>query len=240
MRVDNVVPMDDNRLLGKVEVGGLGYDLARLSYISTILVAYGGLDSVGVKPGDVVVVAPATGGFGGAAVKVALAMGARVLAMGRNAAELARIEGIWGRGRVRGVRITGNVEEEVEALKREWGETDVFFDIAPPVAAGSSHVKSGILSLRHGGKVSLMGGKKNDEGIPYTVVMHKDIMIKGKWMYEPPAVRQMVKMVESGILGLKEEDGVEVKGVYGLEEWDRAFTSAEENNRLGSVTAIMP
>ncbi|KAF2236440.1 NAD(P)-binding protein [Viridothelium virens] len=238
--IENLMPLDEKRLLGKVEEGGLGYDLPRLSYISTLLVPYGGLADVGVRPGETVVVAPATGGFGGAAVKVALAMGARVVAMGRNERELERMEGVFGRERVRGVRITGDVKGDAEMLKGVWGEPDVFFDISPPAASHSSHFKSALLSLRHAGRASLMGGQREDVQVPLRLVMVKDIMLKGKWMYERPAVAQLVKMVEAGVLGLGEKDGVDVKGTFTLEEWDKAFTVAEETNRPGSVTVITP
>ncbi|KAI9659039.1 MAG: hypothetical protein M1821_001999 [Bathelium mastoideum] len=238
--VENLMPLDEARLLSPVDAGGLGYDLARLSYISTLLVPYGGLAAVGLHAGETAVIAPATGGFGGAAVLVALAMGARVLAMGRNGKELERMERVLGRERLRGVRITGDVDSDLKVLKGIWGEADVFFDIAPPAAAGSSHVKSGILSLRHGGRVCLMGGKKVDEAIPYTVVVHKDLTIKGKWMYERPAVEELVKMVEAGTLRLGEKDGVKVEGTFGLEDWDRGCTMAEEHNCMGSISAMMP
>ncbi|KAL9091081.1 MAG: hypothetical protein Q9165_005008 [Trypethelium subeluteriae] len=237
--IENLMPLDEERLLGKGEDGGLGYDVARLSYISTLLVPYGGLADVGVRPGETVVVAPATGGFGGAAVKVAVGLGARVVAMGRNERELERLEGVFGREKVRGVRITGDVKGDAEKLK-VWGEPDVFFDISPPEASHSSHFKSALLSLRHAGRASLMGGQREDVQVPLRLVMVKDIMLKGKWMYERPAVGQLVKMVEAGVLGLREKDGVEMKGTFRLEEWDKAFTVAEETNRPGSVTVICP
>lgn len=41
-------------------------------------------------------------------------------------------------------------------------------------------------SLRciHGGKVSLMGGIRDDVPIPHSVVMHSDLTLKGKWIFE--------------------------------------------------------
>jgi D-arabinose 1-dehydrogenase-like Zn-dependent alcohol dehydrogenase len=85
-----------------------------------------------------VIVAPATGPFGLAAVKVALAMGARVIAMGRNAEVLKRL----GQDeRIKMVQISGNVEKDLKALK-EFG-TCVFRHLA----SGCCFFYSGAKSL---------------------------------------------------------------------------------------------
>lgn len=60
----------------------LGYSLGQLMYSATLLVPYGGLRDIDLQAGETVIIAPATGPFGGAAVLVALAMGAKVIAMG--------------------------------------------------------------------------------------------------------------------------------------------------------------
>jgi hypothetical protein len=100
--------LDEKRLLGRVEDGGLGYDLESLQYIATLLVPYGGLRDINLQAGETVIVAPATGSFGGAAVMVALAMGARVIAMGRKVDALRRIATLSDRVAV--VPITGDVQ----------------------------------------------------------------------------------------------------------------------------------
>lgn len=61
--------------------GGLGYSFDQLAWIGMPLVGYGGLRRVKVQAGETVIIAPPTGGFGGAAAMAALAMGARVIAM---------------------------------------------------------------------------------------------------------------------------------------------------------------
>ena len=88
---------------------------------------------------------PATGAFGGAAVSVALAVGARGVAMGRNVEALERIK--KRSEMIETVPITGDVLKDSEALK-SFGAVDAFFDIGPPMAAKSTHIKSGILALK--------------------------------------------------------------------------------------------
>ena len=132
--------LDEGKLCGK-----MGYEIAELAYVFAFLVPYGGLRDIGLKAGETVIVSPATGAFGGAAVLVALAMGARVIAMGRNVEALQRIK--KRSERIETVPITGDVLKDLEALK-SFGAVDAFFDISPPEAAKSTHIKSGILALR--------------------------------------------------------------------------------------------
>lgn len=136
--------------------------------------------------------------FGDAAVKLALAMGARVIAMGRNASVIARL---GEHERVETVQITGDMEADLHSLQ-SFGEADCYYDISPPQARGSTHVKSAMLALRHGGRVSLMGGLAGDSEIPHAAVMHRGLRIGEKFMHEREDVRGLVKMVEIGVLKL--------------------------------------
>ena len=105
--LESCIPLDEARLCQ-----GLGYSIQDLMYLSYLLVPYGGLRDIKLEPGETIVVCPATGGFGGAGVQVAIAMGARVIAMGRNEQELARLKAHVMKGtpwaRVETVKITGN------------------------------------------------------------------------------------------------------------------------------------
>lgn len=183
--------------------------MERSAYISALLVPYGGLRDIRLEAGETVIIAPATGGFGGAAVLVALGMGAKVIAMGRNAGALAELKTL--RGRIETVQITGNQEEEVAALQK-FGAADAFFDISPREASNSTHIKSAILSLRHAGKVSLMGGLLADVSIPHRIFMRKDVKLLGKWMYSRDDMGLLANMIEIEILSLEEKDGVSVIG----------------------------
>lgn len=192
---------------------------------------------IDLKAGETVIIAPATGSFGGAAVVLAIAMGARVIAMGRNVEALKSVAARSERIKI--VPVTGDVQADAEAL-REFGPVDAFLDISPPEAAKSTHIRSGILALRQSGRVSLMGGIREDISIPYSVVMHRNLQLRGKWMYERKDIAALIRMIEIGLLKLDESVGVKVVGKYALEEWDDAFTVAAENSGMGMLALIAP
>lgn len=192
---------------------------------------------INIQAGETVIIAPATGSFGGAAVLVALAMGARVIAMGRNLEALKKVAARSDRVEI--VPTTGDVQTDAEAL-RKFGLADAFFDISPPEAAKSTHIKSAILALRHSGRASLMGGIGGDISLPYAVIMHRNLQLRGKWMYERKDIAALVTMIKVGVLRLGESAGVKVAGKFALEEWDSAFTAAAENPEMGMQILIAP
>ena len=184
------------------------------------MVGYGGLRSIELQAGETVIVAPAKGGFGGAAALVAVAMGARVVAMERNQNALRRLGELSDR--IRTVTISGDHDAEVKALT-QFGQADAFLDLAPPEATDSTHLKSAIMSLRKGGRVSLMGGQSGDVAFPYRQLVFGDIALKAQWMYDSATVRDVIKLIEANVLNL---DHVQVAGKFGLEQWGQAFEAA--------------
>ena len=235
--LENCCPLNESLLCGDPSDGGLGYEVERLAYLSALLVPFGGFRDIRLEAGETVIIAPATGGFGGAAVLVALAMGARVIAMGRNTQVLAKLKTL--NRHVETVRITGNSEEEVAALQK-FGPADAFLDLSPGEANNSTHIKSAILSLRHAGKVSLMGGLLGDVAIPHGTVLFKDIKLHGKWMYSCDDIRLLVKMIEIGILSFEKKDGVSIVGTYSLDKWQEAFDKAAKNAAMGQMVLLKP
>ena len=235
--LENCNALNEKRLLGSAEEGGLGYRMEDLVYIAVLLVPYGGLRDIKLETGETVIVSPATGSFGGAAVKVALAMGARVIAMGRNVDALRGIAVSFER--VEAVPITGDVVADTKELKK-FGSIDAMFDISPPEAAKSTHLKSGILALRNSGRVSLMGGMHEDIPIPHHAIMRNNLQLRGKWMYERDDIEALIKMIETGILKLGGKGGGNVVGKFKLEEWQKAFDAAAENPGIGQVVVIAP
>ena len=229
--------LNETKLLGSPVKGGLGYRVEDLGYIPALMVPYGGLKDIDLKAGETVIISPATGAFGGAAVLVALAMGAKVIAMGRNKEKLEKLAA--GNDRIEVVPISGDTQRDVEALK-SFGAVDVFFDISPPEAEKSTHITSAILALRHGGRISLMGGIKGNIPIPHSRFMHWNLTMKGKWMYEREDIKGLLKLVETGMLKIGERGGVQLVGRFGLEEWEKAFTVAEENGVVGKFVVLAP
>ncbi|KAF8208757.1 hypothetical protein K438DRAFT_1904372 [Mycena galopus ATCC 62051] len=231
--IENCFPLDETRLLGDLK-----YQVQDLMYLGTLSVPFGGLRDVGVKAGEKVIVTPATGAFGGAAVIAALAMGARVVAMGRNVEALEKLRA-FNPDRIRTVVNTGDVMADANELTKD-GPADVFFDISPAAAITSTHLQSCMLALRREGRVSLMGGQKELTPMPIRTIMRYNLTIKGKWMYTEEDVRTLITLAETGYLKLGEAGGIETVGAFPLEQFQAAFDTAAKNNGLGLQTVIVP
>lgn len=237
MPLESCYPLNEELLLGQATGGGLGYTIQDLAVLSRLLVPFGGLRDIDLKPGETLVVTPATGDFGQAAIKVALAMGARVIAMGRNIDALRQLSA--RENLVNVVQITGNAAVDSMALK-SIASIDAFIDISPPAAAQSTHIKSCILALKRCGRGCLMGGIQDDMQIPHGAIMTNNLTLKGKFMYERDDVRLLIKMVEHGVLKLGAAGGYKPGGKFGLHEWKMAFDAAAHNLGTPAVTVIDP
>ena len=241
--LENCFSLNEKRLLGSPAEGGLGYTIDELLYVAVQLVPFGGLRSIGLDVCDKIIISPATGAFGSAAVQVALAMGARVIAMGRDKEALKKLKSTFSPDasddRIQLIQITNHLQQEVEALAK-LGPADAFFDTSPPSAAGSSHIKSAIMSLRHSGRICLMGGGMGDMAIPASPVVRRNLTIKGKWMYERNDILKLIQMVESGVLKLGREAGCQIVGRFPMEKWKEAFDAAAEHAGPGERVSIIP
>lgn len=162
-----------------------------------MIVPFGGLRDIGLEPGETIVVCPSTGGYGGAGVQVAIAMGARVIAMGRNEEELARLKNHVRKGTpgasIEIVKITGDEATDLTTLQ-SFGVIDAVLDFTPQQASKSTHLRVAISALRRNGRVSLMGFVEQPV-LPWHCV-GRNITLKGKLMYERRDIVQMVKMLE--------------------------------------------
>jgi NADPH:quinone reductase-like Zn-dependent oxidoreductase len=151
--LENCIPLNEIKLCQT-----LGYSYHQLMYLSYLLVPFGGLRDIKAEPGDTVAIFPATGGFGGAGVQVAISMGCKVIAMGRNEQELARLK-IWVTERnsnaiIETVKIFGDEATDTAALL-PFGPIDKILDLTPPVGAKSTHLKSLMSVLKYEGCISL-------------------------------------------------------------------------------------
>ena len=236
--LENVFALDEEGLCTR-----LGYSLPEISYLGNCLVPYGGLAG-NIQAGDTVVVAPSTGKFGGAAVSMALAMGATVIAAGRNKDVLHKIQKAYGStGRIKTTILTGDVTKDSANLKSHSNSgkgADAFIDFSPPTATNSTHITAAMLALRREGKAVLMGGILGNISIPYSFVMHHNIQVIGRFMYERPHVIQAIKMLENGILQVgKQNLGIETHS-FGLDQFEEAVEVAAANTAWGSQTFLEP
>ncbi|ETS81025.1 hypothetical protein PFICI_06027 [Pestalotiopsis fici W106-1] len=229
--LENATPLDEETLVKQH-----GYELDELNYLARFAVAYGGVSALDIKAGETVIVGPATGGFGGAAVEVAAARGARVIAFGRNKDALAKIKSLVAR--VETVVLTGDLDKDTAAFSA-FGPADAYIDFTPFQAQDAPHIGAGIKALRRRGRMVLMGGVSTIS-LPYWFIMLNSIEIKGRWMYSRKEIREVVKMVETGVLKLGKTAGHEVAGKFSLEDWKNAFEAAGKATSWGQSVVFTP
>jgi NADPH:quinone reductase-like Zn-dependent oxidoreductase len=235
--LENVYPLNEEVLMNKK-----GYTIEDLSFFPVFLVPFGGFAEVDVKPAESVIVGPATGRYGGAAVGIALALGASVVALGRNKSALGKLESIYGStGRLATVALSGDAEADAASVKQAVLNplgADVYIDLSPP-GAGGSLLALGIDAVRSSGRCILMGGITEQVQIPYPLVMFKSIRIQGRFMYERDHVLRALQLLEAGLLKIGKDVGVETKS-YDLENIETGLKTAAELTGWGSNVIVVP
>jgi alcohol dehydrogenase len=231
-----LTPTENVHPIGEIDPADAGCWCA----LSTLLVPYGGLMAVDFKAGETLLVSGATGNFGSAGVMVALAMGAgAVVAPGRNEAMLEDLKRRFGR-RVRTVKLTGDEDEDREAMKRAVpGAIDCMLDLLPP-SAGPRPVRAAAMTVREFGRVVLMGGvgmMGGDElALPYPWIMRNSITIRGQWMYPREANIRLTGLVRAGLIDLSQFDVKE----FALDRANDAVAYAAAHGGPFKATVIRP
>jgi alcohol dehydrogenase len=230
------VPTENVKRLGAIN----SEEASQWCALGTALVPYGGFLAANLQPGETVLVSGATGNFGSAAVSVALAMGAAcVVTPGRNEKILADLVRRFG-ARVKPVRLTGNEDDDREAMKRAaGGPIDCVFDIMPP-SVSTSVVRAAAMTVRAYGRVVLMGGVGMAGGpgleLPYPWLMRNCISIHGVWMYPPDAATRLIGLVRAGLLRLDEYATTD----FDLDHVNEAVAHAAANGGPFKLTVIRP
>lgn len=237
--LENLYLMDEAQL-----IGNLGYKIPDLCLLSAYLVPFGGLREVDLTSGEVVIVAPATGRYGSAAVAVALAMGAVVVAAGRNANALQSLEDIHGHtGRLRTVQLSNDTVENTKrfqsVISSTSGGADVFLDFSPPAAKGLSLITSAVEILRPFGRCLIMGGVAENINVPYLDMMFKSLRLQGRFMFSRDHALQLIRMVESGLLPLGSKVGIShIK--FPLESINEALETAARSTGWETSVVLVP
>lgn len=208
--------------------GGKGFRIQDFAMSGYYLLAIGGLATSGVGAGDRVIIAPATGKYSSAAVRVALAMGCKVVAAGRSAEKLKTLERYYGaKDKLSTVVLTGDTDDGTKALKDAIGGNgaDVFVDYSPTtIHEEPPYLKAGFNSLRRGGEYLLLGGAMADLKIPYVEVMRRELRIRGKFMWQREHVELFLRLIDTGSLRLGVEAGVLDDVItFGMDEVEAAL-----------------
>ena len=226
------VPTENVTPIGDIEAA----DAGRWCGLSRLLVPYGGLLAGALAAGETLLVSGATGGFGGAGVAVALAMGAgRVVATGRNRRTLDELAHRFG-ARVKPVAMTGDESADRAAIAQAAeGPVDMVLDFLPREAA-LSQVHANLKAVRHGGRIMLMGGVRAALGLDYNWLMHGEITLRGVWMYPPEAVPRLVQMVRAGLIDLHQFELSE----FALDDANAAVAHAAAHAGPRQLTVLRP
>lgn len=229
------LPTENVTLIGDINPVDAGLWTA----MGRLLVPFGGLVAGDLQAGETLIINGATGGFGGAGVAVALAMGAaRVVAAGRNAATLQDLAERFG-PRVQTVRMTGDGDDDRRRLSdAASGSADMVLDFLPREAS-APQVMAAAMTLRHGGRLVLMGGLRGPEGdlpLNYHWIMHQGVTIRGQWMYAREVIPRMVAMIRSGQIDLGRFDLTE----FPLAEANAAVAHAAANAGPRQLTVLRP
>ncbi|KAF9632481.1 hypothetical protein BFW01_g3343 [Lasiodiplodia theobromae] len=238
--LENCAPLDEARLCH----GRLGYTPAELAAIPLYHVAGGAvLEAARLRAAETIVVGPAGGSFGGAAVEIALAVGANVIALGRSEEKLAEMQRKLDAGdRFSYVVMTGDVDADVAAIlaKTERGAgADVFNDWTPAAMERPPYFDAAVRALKAGGRVVLSGGSSGNAAVPYTLAVHKGLKIMGQWMSNRHTLDRVISMVTSGLLKIGVESGAKV-ATFSLDEHEEAIAHAEKNGGWRNYTLVTP
>jgi len=227
-----LLPTENVTRIGDIDPAQAG----RWCALSRLLVPYGGLLAGDLKAGETLVVSGATGGFGGAGVAVALAMGAgTVVATGRNQATLDDLARRFG-PRVRTAPMTGDeAEDRRRILGAADGPIDMVLDFLPREAT-AVQVQTAILTVGFGGRIVLMGGVRSDLALSYNALMHNEITLRGAWMYPRNAIGKMVGLIRAGLIDLAQFELTE----FGLNDANAAVAHAAANAGPRRLTVIRP
>lgn len=230
-----LVPTENATPIGEIEVA----DAGRWAALGRLLVPFGGLLAGDLKAGETLVVNGATGGFGGAGVAIALAMGAGcVVATGRNAGTLQDLTRRFG-PRVRAVQFSGDEAEDRRLIAAAAdGPIDMVLDFLPREAS-AAQARAAALTVRLGGRIILMGGLRGAEGdlgLNYNWLMHNETTLRGVWMYGKDAIPKMVRMVRAGLVDLSQFELTE----FALDDANEAISHAAAHAGPRQLTVLRP
>lgn len=203
--------------------------------LAKLVVPYGGVNRGGLIGGQTIIINGATGYFGSGAVMVALARGAgRVVAVGRSAAALDALCGIFG-SRVVAAVVTGVVDSDRETILRAAdGPADLALDLLGR-ARSTSTTLSALRSLKRGGRLVIMGSADVPLEVSFGEMLANDWEIVGQFMYEREAPAELVALVDKGLLDL---DRINAK-VFPLADLPAAISAAAAMKGF-DMTAVTP
>ncbi|KAH3661490.1 hypothetical protein OGAPHI_006337 [Ogataea philodendri] len=222
--IDDCYPIDESAL-GE-------HSVHYVNNIGPFLVPYAGFRAANLKAGETVIISPATGKFSGAAVAVASALGAKVVAVGRNKAVLERYTKTLPN--VSAVTLTGDKAADSAALAH-FGPADVFLDLNPVGVPKNPNFDVCFQALGYGGRALLQGFSTEPLSIDYSSMAFKNISIVSKAMYTRAEAQDLVKLFNSKSLRYWEIFRTQV---FGIDEFEAAFAAADTATSWDDLVVI--
>jgi alcohol dehydrogenase len=224
----------DYAVVPKELVTPVELDLAPTQLAAAIrfAVPYGGWLRGRLAVGETALVTGATGSYGGAAVILALALGAgRVIAAGRDPDKLAAIASRGG-ARVVPVRLTGDRAADTAALRAAGGGgAHVALDLVGN-ARDPDATLAGLHALRRNGRLVLMGSASAAVPVDYMAMLINNWELAGQFMYPADVYCRLVDLVRAGLLDLT----AVTPHSYPLADLPAAMTAAA---RVGNLACVV-
>jgi Zn-dependent alcohol dehydrogenase len=177
-----------------------------------------------VKPGDVVAIYGASGGLGLSALQIATALGARVIAIGRQRWKLERAREL-GAAEVLSTQEVKEVDREVRRLTL--GGADVSLDLT----GRPEMVVAACRSTRPGGKIVVVSFTFEKVEVAINRLMWLELTLVGSRAYRPVDLRRVVGMVERGMVRLDKL----VSHRFSLDEVNEAYSMLDEGKVLRAI-----
>jgi NADPH:quinone reductase-like Zn-dependent oxidoreductase len=149
------------------------------------------ISRTGLRPGETVVVAGASGGVGSAAIQLCRLRGARVIGIAA-ASKTAALMSLGAHC------VVDRGSENLEAAIREAAGAGV--DVALDVVGGSTFMQL-INSLRQGGRYSASGAISGPLAeFDLRQMIYKDLQLTGATIVPPGTMQRIVRLIEQGLL----------------------------------------
>jgi alcohol dehydrogenase len=204
--------------------------------LAKLIVPFGGLQRLGLRGGQTVIINGASGYFGAGAVLLAVAMGAgRVVAVGRKREALERLTEAFGPRVIPAVVGGDDPAQDLAAIRHAaGGGADAALDLLGQ-AKSTSTTLSTLRALRRGGRLVLMGSAAAPLELSFGEMLANDWEVVGQFMYDRTAPGQLATLARENLLDLSKI----MVTTFPLADFPRAVEAAALMQGL-DLTALVP
>jgi len=184
-------------------------------------------DIADVRPDDTVAIYGASGGLGLVCVRLAAAIGANVIAIGRKRWKLEKAKEF-------GAREIISVDEVEKLDKRIKQITAGGADISVDVTGVPTMIEAAVKGTRPGGRVVVVGFSFHKIQLDINRLVWLQLTIKGCRTYNPADLPKVLKLVESGVVDLNKM----VSHRFRLEEINEAYQMLDKGEIIRGIVIL--